>query len=222
MNKKVKKIVIVSTLIVLISVSFGLYWFNRKFEVVFINSDNSIIERRNVKYGHSVEDIEVPIVPEGYKFVSWDKPLNKITKNTIIKATVEEINNGKNVISLGNSYGKQDSTISIPLIIDGDVEISALDMNIEYDADYLTFVESANEDSGALVNEKDGKIYVSFVSGNNVKSTIYMCDLTFKINKEIEESTLLQINVNKCGKFDEENIVETNCSTIDGLVSYIS
>lgn len=222
MNKQIKRILIVSFLIVVTTTSFGVYWFNRKFEVIFINSDNSIIERKEVKYGESINDFEIPIVPEGYKFTCWDKSLKKIKKNTIVKAIVEEIDNGINVISLGNSYASKNKTFSIPLILSGDVDICSLELIINFDSKYLTFKESLNEDSEILVNGNDNDVYVSFASAKNVKTTVYMCDLVFSVNEDIDESALLQININKCGKYEEDRIVDATYSTIDGIIYSIS
>lgn len=222
MKKRKIQILVVSLLIAIALIAFGVYWINREFEVVFVNSDNSIIERKTVKYGNSINDIETPIVPEGNKFVCWDKSLLNIKKDTLIKAVVERINNGINVISLGNSYGKSKSVVSVPLIIDGDVDICALELNVIFDPNVLTFIESTNEDSGAITNITDKGIYVSFMSTNNVETTIYMCDLVFEINENLSDSTSITIEVNKCGKIDEDKIIETKSSTIDGTIYRIS
>lgn len=56
-------------------------------KVTFVDWDGTILE--NPKYVSYGNNVIAPDIPErkGYTFAGWDKPLNKITQDTVIKAT---------------------------------------------------------------------------------------------------------------------------------------
>jgi hypothetical protein len=64
-------------------------WAKKIFAVKFLDYDDSVIEAMEVEYGTGIDNPPVA-EREGYEFIGWDQPLDKITGDLIVRARYQK------------------------------------------------------------------------------------------------------------------------------------
>ena len=140
------------------------------------------IETQTVNVGQSV--IPPPTVPteEGFVFSAWNAPLTNVRSDMLIRAELADIRDMENVFSLTSVYASQNGEATVPLRLEGDVNLCAFDIAIAYPKEDLAFVEfyELDEDVIANTSESDGMIYLNFSQAKNIKGGFDICALVFK------------------------------------------
>ncbi len=150
-------------------------------------------------------------------FVGWEEQevIESIGDKTInveetITMTAEsiDVSEKNNVIYNNAVYVGSDipTEFKVPLIVGGNTEFCVMDLEVGFDADVLEFVEFTNVDTDVTCNydEAEKKIYISFVSVENIEGELYLCDVTFRTFGSQKAETALQYDVKDIAGWDAE------------------
>jgi len=173
-------------------------------------SDSAITVNINIsdetvdKTGYaSVSDVELnkPSALNGSEvFLGWeeqsviDEISNNSLKDEVITLTPEkaDISDIENAIFNDTVYTNSTSEyVEIPVVVGGKARFSILELEISYDTDLFTFDSFTFTDSDTLCNCNGDKIYISFVSTDNITADVNLCNIKLKKNKsDITETHL--------------------------------
>ncbi len=150
-------------------------------------------------------------------FVGWeeqeviasigDKTIN-VEETITMTADSIDVSGKSNVIYNNAVYVGSDipTEFQVPLIVGGNTEFCVMDLEVGFDTDILEFVEFTNVDTDVTCNydEAEKKIYISFVSVENIEGELYLCDVTFRTFGSQKAETALQYDVKDIAGWDAE------------------
>lgn len=116
----------------------------------------------------------------------------------------------------------ESTDFSVGVNIGGQAEFCILDLEIEYDPKAIAFSSIENADADAICNcvTEENKIYISFVSTQNIDAEVKLCDINFKaIGKEKNETELFYTVTDIAGWDAEEyQFYDVDFSVIPGRI----
>ena len=193
------------------------------YTVNFYSDTNKLIKIETVKRGTAAEPPNEPSLTEGRIFTKWDRDFSKVKKNMDVLPEFEEYTGKENVIAMAGAYGKKGEEVFIPLRLCGDVNLTGLDIIIEYDANALELVSVYNVDGAVVYNaDEKGKVRMNYISAENTEDEVDLCNLKFKI-KAVSDNTQVKTSVEKIVSWNsEEKLIEPSYTLIDASVFVIA
>ncbi|MBE6850980.1 MAG: hypothetical protein E7504_04460 [Ruminococcus sp.] len=184
-----------------------------------VNISNASGEISHEKYA-ALSDINLQrpdLLKSDEIFVGWeeqdviegigDKSIN-VEESITMTAESLDISEKNNVIYNNAVYVGSDipTEISVPLLVGGKTEFCVMDLEVAFDTAFLEFVEFTNVDADVTCNyDKAGnRIYISFVSTENVEGELYLCDVKFRTVGAQKAETALQYDVKDIAAWDAE------------------
>jgi len=142
----------------------------------------------------------------------------------VLTAESIDISELNNVVYNDACYVNNDSATEfvIPITVGGNTEFSILEMEISYDTKLMEFVEFSYSDPDAMCNciKNEGKIYISFISTENIYSDVSLCDIKFKTLTTDKIETKLDYNIVDIAKWDDmiDNYRSVNYELVNGKI----
>ena len=193
--------------------------FPPKHQVAFM-VDTRVLEVQSVKEGASAEPPADIKLDEGLVFSHWETPLANITKDTVIRAVYIDVRNLDNAFTVPSVYCKNEKQVTVPLELQGRVELSGFDIRIRYDKTALTFVEFSDLDEDVIANcvADEGLLYFNFVSNQNIQGGFYIGGLVFEAHGKENDICKVEFVYNDVVHNIDDDIVEAQSNPTSGTI----
>jgi hypothetical protein len=183
--------------------------------------DTQVIQVQSVKDGKSAEPPANVKLDDGLVFAHWDKPLSNIIDDTVIRAVYIDARDLENAFTVPSAYCKKDGLVTVPLELQGRVELSGFDIRIRYDKTALTFVEFANLDEDVIANcvADEGLLYFNFVSNQNIQGGFYIGGLVFEAHGNENDICKVEFVYNDVVHNVDDDILEAQSNPTSGTIN---
>ena len=218
-HKKAVLISSVSLVCVLIVLCLIIFSNSTVHTVTFFSDDNSILKVDKVKENDAAEPPVVPELTYGNVFTKWNKDFSRVTSDLDIYPEYESVQGKPNTFVMQGVYGKTSESVTVPLMLCGDVKLSGFDAVIEYDPEQLTLESVYNIDGDVICNDKTpGKLKINFVSANNATADVDICSIKM-IPQDGFDQADIKITVNSIYAVDKNGkLYVPEYNTVDASV----
>lgn len=194
-----------------------------KYTVAFFDSAGYLLKEEQVEEHKSAEPPE-NFVPDADKlFIGWDKDFSYIFSNINIRPNYLDISSDKNYVYANAVYAKPGDEISIKVKVGGQVNLAALQMYINYDENYLEYVEAVNLDAGVMINKEkeNSRLRLAFLSDDNVTGSVDFVDLAFRVKGNPGDKAVIMYDIEKAAMIGKDNEITTADYTVKDTVIHI-
>lgn len=194
-----------------------------KYTVAFFDSAGYLLKEEQVEEHKSAEAPE-NFVPDADKlFIGWDKDFSYIFSNINVRPNYLDISSDKNYVYANAVYAKPESKVSVRVKIGGQVNLAALQMYIDYDEDYLEYIEANNLDAGVMINKENQKprLRLAFLSDDNVTGSVDFVELVFRVKGQPGDKAVIMYDIEKAAMINSNNEIVTADYTVKDTVVHI-
>lgn len=194
-----------------------------KYTVAFFDSAGYLLKEEQVEEHKGAEPPE-NFVPDADKlFIGWDKDFSYIFSNINVRPNYLDISSNKNYVYANAVYAKPGDEISVKVKVGGQVNLAALQMYINYDENYLEYVEAVNLDAGVMINkeEENPRLRLAFLSDDNVTGSVDFVDLVFRVKGNPGDKAVIIYDIEKAATIGKDNEITTADYTVKDTVIHI-
>lgn len=203
-----------------------------EYTLSFDGGNDEEYETMSVIYGSLYGELPTP-EKEGFVFAGWYTEAGVlITANTTVNTaeshtlTARWADPGSKYIKVSSELAKSGETVTLTVTADENINMAIGGMYIDYDRDTLSLEKcefgemldntSKTYNENKVVDEKT-KLYVSFVGTENITAGGTLFSLTFKVNENAANDTIIPVAVEISQLYDaDETVIAVN--TTDGSV----
>ena len=189
--------------------------------VTFFSDDGTILKIQRVLDGETAEPPVEPQMSYGSIFSHWEENYSQVHDDLEVHPSCKSFLGHTNVLALTGASGRTGEDCFVSLLLCGDVQVSGLDLAVNYDPEALQLQSLYNEDGGVVYNDEiPGQILINYVSARNTVGDVDLCSFKFRMLADSGETPLsIQLNSIYANKDDSGDVLITpNYELFDAVV----
>ncbi len=189
----------------------------------FHDQSGEIVASIDVARGADARSPAYGILPDGFVFTGWDRPLRELREDTHFYPLYEDIRTRANVVFAPAVYAADGETVAVRVQLGGDVSFACMELQVSFDETVLSLESIADVDADGVCHydEQSHTVRFAMAAARNIDAGVDLFTLHFTVHAPTQESTAIGLQVDDMAHFDDAGqLVSAPYGTVNGKVIF--